>query len=112
MGYNNGTDEDKALLERRYGKVKLRELMDNVLSEEYLTDNTRDCPHCSAPIEKNDGCNKMTCWRCNTNFCWLCGDKLNPANPYGHFNIAGNNCYGALFQGVDPEFDDEWEQFL
>ena len=32
-----GTDEDKALLERRYGKVKLRELMDNVLSEEYLT---------------------------------------------------------------------------
>merc|ERR1719319_1708038 len=65
------------------------------------------CPHCNAPIEKNEGCNKITCWRCNTHFCWLCTSRLPATNPYSHFNVPGSKCFGTLFQGVDPN-DEEW----
>ncbi|GIY37431.1 ATP-dependent RNA helicase DEAH12, chloroplastic [Caerostris extrusa] len=34
--------------------------------------NHKSCPSCSAPIEKNGGCNHMTCWKCKCDMCWLC----------------------------------------
>ncbi|GIY40417.1 e3 ubiquitin-protein ligase dbl4 [Caerostris darwini] len=34
--------------------------------------NHKLCPSCSAPIEKNGGCNHMTCWKCKCHMCWLC----------------------------------------
>jgi len=36
------------------------------------------CPVCKVPIQKNGGCNHMTCKRCNppTHFCWLCGSQF------------------------------------
>jgi hypothetical protein len=32
---------------------------------------SRKCPHCQVPIEKDGGCNHVTCWRCNTAFDWM-----------------------------------------
>ncbi|KAK4210514.1 hypothetical protein QBC37DRAFT_403375, partial [Rhypophila decipiens] len=33
----------------------------------------KDCPHCTAPIEKVAGCNHITCERgCGTHICWTC----------------------------------------
>ena len=33
-------------------------------SEDYVKSNARQCPHCNAPIEKNDGCNKVSVIEC------------------------------------------------
>lgn len=34
--------------------------------------NTQDCPNCHYTIQKNEGCNHMTCKKCAHEFCWIC----------------------------------------
>ena len=43
----------------RYGKKQLTDMSANLASEDYLADKAKQCPHCNAPIEKNEGCNKV-----------------------------------------------------
>jgi len=38
----------------------------------WILANTKRCPHCDTQIEKNQGCNHMTCSNCKHEFCWLC----------------------------------------
>jgi ariadne-1 len=40
----------------------------------WLMSNTKACPKCSTSIEKNGGCNHMTCKNtsCKFEFCWVC----------------------------------------
>lgn len=36
--------------------------------------DVKDCPNCKYKIEKNKGCDHMTCVICNYEFCWICLD--------------------------------------
>jgi len=38
----------------------------------WIMANTKRCPKCQTQIEKNQGCNHMTCRHCKHEFCWLC----------------------------------------
>ena len=38
----------------------------------WLAANTKNCPKCEHPIEKNQGCNVMRCYSCRHEFCWDC----------------------------------------
>lgn len=34
--------------------------------------NCRECPKCNVSVEKNGGCNHMTCQQCKFEWCWVC----------------------------------------
>lgn len=38
----------------------------------WLVTNSKSCPNCKSPIQKNEGCNHMKCTKCKHEFCWLC----------------------------------------
>lgn len=41
-------------------------------NQAWLNAHTKPCPRCNRPIEKNGGCDHMTCSRCGYEFCWIC----------------------------------------
>ena len=106
--YENGSPTEKLFLERKYGKNRIRRMIDELISEEWMVKNSKDCPRCSAHIEKIDGCNKMTCTKCRTHFCWLCGKIVSQQNPYSHFNVLNSSCFNRLFEGAVLDDDDDW----
>lgn len=73
----------------------------------YIQEHTKQCPKCLEPIEKNRGCNHMSC-RCKHEFCWVClGDwkahtgsyyACSAANAENHPSALGND--ETLFQCV------------
>ena len=47
-------------------------LKDEGQTANWILLNTKVCPGCKNPIEKNGGCNHMTCGKCSYEFCWVC----------------------------------------
>lgn len=53
---------------------------------QWILARTKKCPKCRVPIEKNQGCNHMTCRNCKHEFCWLCkGDWKEHGSATGGF---------------------------
>ncbi|KDQ11257.1 hypothetical protein BOTBODRAFT_114615 [Botryobasidium botryosum FD-172 SS1] len=48
------------------------------------------CPGCGIVVEKNGGCNHMTCpgRGCNTHFCWMCGESVTRSVLRSEINTA------------------------
>lgn len=53
----------------------------------WILANTKCCPKCSTRIEKNQGCNHMSCQQCKYEFCWICmgGWTDHGANTGGYY---------------------------
>ena len=71
-------------------------------------DKLKKCPKCGTWIEKNRGCNHMTCFVCKYEFCWLCMGEYNPE----HYNIVGTPCHNQMFppEEVDPQLMNEIQE--
>ncbi|XP_050420875.1 ankyrin repeat and IBR domain-containing protein 1-like [Adelges cooleyi] len=41
----------------------------------WLVTNSKPCPNCHSPIQKNEGCNHMRCSKCKFEFCWVCQES-------------------------------------
>jgi len=50
------------------------------LFQTWVQKNAKVCNNCGQAIEKNGGCNHMTCSRCRAEFCWLCRKKWKACN--------------------------------
>lgn len=81
IGHNPCSCEDIERWEQKYN--------DEGDSVKWITVNTKKCPRCSTPIEKNQGCMHMTCRSalgCGHEFCWLClGDWSTHGQKTGGF---------------------------
>ncbi|XP_034736904.1 E3 ubiquitin-protein ligase RNF14-like [Etheostoma cragini] len=74
--YASGSKQRQSLLESRYGQSRMQSTMEDLLSEHWMESNSKYCPQCFCRIEKNRGCNMMTCSNCRQLFCWICLSKL------------------------------------
>ncbi|XP_068335409.1 probable E3 ubiquitin-protein ligase ARI2 [Pyrus communis] len=70
-------------------KLWCQKCQDESETVNYIAVNTKPCPKCHKLVEKNGGCNLVTCV-CGQHFCWLCGG----ATGYEHNaeSIAGHSC--------------------
>ena len=57
--------------------------------------NVKKCPKCKIFIEKNEGCNHITCRHCQYQWCWLCEGEYN----YEHY--TSGQCQGHQFTRAD-----------
>ncbi|XP_073122928.1 probable E3 ubiquitin-protein ligase ARI2 isoform X2 [Henckelia pumila] len=55
----------------------------------WMTVHTKPCPNCHKPVEKNGGCNLVSCV-CGQPFCWLCGGATGRDHTWS--NIANHSC--------------------
>jgi E3 ubiquitin-protein ligase RNF14 len=55
-------------------------------SEKAVRELSRKCPGrgCGAPIQRNGGCDHMTCTKCRHEFCWLCYADYNDIRKRGN----------------------------
>eukprot|EP00081_Caenorhabditis_elegans_P017919 NP_498200.1 RBR-type E3 ubiquitin transferase [Caenorhabditis elegans] len=110
--WKDGDEAEKAEMCRQFGGEKrVEELVERFLNEEWLDSNSKPCPKCSVSIEKNEGCHKMHCTKCDTYFCWLCSETLDKEDPYKHFQGDGS-CSGRLFEGVHHDLLDNDDDLL
>ncbi|KAJ1964422.1 hypothetical protein GGI12_001439 [Dipsacomyces acuminosporus] len=50
----------------------LQKCKDDSETSNWIKAHTKECTKCKATIEKNGGCNHMTCRECHYEFCWVC----------------------------------------
>lgn len=53
-------------------RMWLKKCADDSETANWIKSNTKECPICQSTIEKNGGCNHMTCKKCKHEFCWVC----------------------------------------
>lgn len=65
--------------------------------ERFVQETSKRCPNamCGWYIEKNEGCDKMTCWKCRFEFCWECRAPFNVIDRKGNkFHREGCKYWG------------------
>ncbi|PPQ92982.1 hypothetical protein CVT25_000183 [Psilocybe cyanescens] len=67
-------------------KMWLRKCRDDSETANWIKSNTKECSACQSTIEKNGGCNHMTCKKCKHEFCWVC------MGPWSEHGTAWYSC--------------------
>ncbi|KAG9010854.1 hypothetical protein FRB90_007571, partial [Tulasnella sp. 427] len=76
-----GEEGDHRPLICTIAKLWLKKCQDDSETANWIKTNTKECPKCHSTIEKNGGCNHMTCKKCKNEFCWVC---MGPWSEHGN----------------------------
>jgi len=57
--------------------------------------DVKKCPKCKLLIEKNGGCNHMTCPKCDAHICWRCMGVFPSGEIYNHMELV----HGGMLDG-------------
>ncbi|KAJ3782308.1 hypothetical protein GGU10DRAFT_408717 [Lentinula aff. detonsa] len=52
-------------------RLWMKKCEDDSETANWIKSNTKECSQCQRTIEKNGGCNHMTCKKCRYEFCWV-----------------------------------------
>jgi hypothetical protein len=83
---------------------------DDIANALWVAANTKRCPRCATAIEKDEGCNHMSCRKCRKEFCWICMQdwSLHSENTGGYFQCnrfqeaaSGGGGGGGAGDGAD-----------
>ena len=58
--------------EYEHPNTKCGQQEDHMFKKWKLSEDGKNCPKCNMVIIKNEGCNHMTCVKCQHDFCWYC----------------------------------------
>lgn len=60
----------------------------------------RSCPFCRVAIQKDGGCNHMTCTQCHGEFCWVCLQAWSPLHQCSSaaLSYTRNRASWSIFQ--------------
>jgi len=61
-------------------------------SQKWIEENTKKCPNCRVDVQKNNGCQHITCV-CLTHFCWSCLAIYHPNDITEHYR--GGDVYNG-----------------
>lgn len=90
LEWHLGITCDQAKVQAQKGKQKVTR--QEKRAEKYIKKHSRPCPQCLTPIQKNEGCNHMTCKGCQHQFCWICMGTYTPVH------YAEGRCAGLQFK--------------
>lgn len=66
-----------------------KKCLDESETVNWITVHTKPCPKCYKPVEKNGGCNLVSCI-CGQSFCWVCGGATGRDHTWSR--IGGHSC--------------------
>lgn len=72
----------------------------------WIMQNTKKCPNCKVDIQKNGGCQHMSCRHCKEEFCWICMSKWNG----GRHNCDAQS-HGTARGDAEDSFPNRFQHF-
>ena len=90
-----------------HGNKKCDDSVDKSFEKWRVSYKVKRCPKCKYFIEKNFGCNHITCSSCGYQFCWLCLGEYSSGHyefgrcsglQYANCNICSNRIINFLYQ--------------
>ncbi|KAJ6610994.1 hypothetical protein B0H10DRAFT_378733 [Mycena sp. CBHHK59/15] len=74
---------------------------DRLFKQWAASHDVKNCPGCAIPIERDEGCNHVTCIQCQTHICWVCLQTFPKGEGiYGHMRAE----HGGIGLGPEPVF--------
>ena len=86
-------------LKKPHGNSPCEKSIDTDLKEYAQNYFVKKCPSCGIIIEKQSGCNHITCSKCGYQWCWLCNKK------YSQNHFEEGKCKGFQFYQPKNEYE-------